>query len=132
MNKIARTNKNRSEVNLIRNIFLDTNTKQAFHLRSRSKKVCITYFSGKVDVLVYLFVCPSFFIWPSVWWMVQNQIFRQRISIQISMSIAKFVDSLIRENNRSKLRIPFHRFWQLILFKWLQSSFSWRKILIKH
>ena len=132
MNKIARTNKNRSEVNLIRNIFLDTNTKQAFHLGSRSKKVCITYFSEKWTCWsTYLFV-HHFLFDPLVWWMVQNQIFRQRISIQISMSIAKFVDSLIRENNRSKLRIPFHRFWQLILFKWLQSSFSWRKILIKH
>ena len=48
MNKIARKNKNRSEVSLIRNIFLNTNTKRAFHLRSSSKKVCSTYVSVKV------------------------------------------------------------------------------------
>ena len=146
MNKIAHTNKNRSEVNLIRNIFLDTNTKWAFHLRSSSKKVCITYFSGKVvkrgrvglpvclSIIFYLtLLCGELYrIKFSDMLFVSDQRLQKRISIQIFLSFAKFVDSLIRENVRSKLRITFHRFWQLFLFKWLQSSFSWRKILVKH
>ena len=73
MHKIARTNKNRSEVNLKRNIFLDKNTKWAFHLSS-SKKVCITDFSGKVvkGGRVGLPVCLSIiFLFDSVvWWIV--------------------------------------------------------------
>ena len=115
MNKIARTNKSRTEVNLIRDIFLDAKTKRAFHLRSSSKKVCATHRIKFSDMLFVL-----------------DQRLQKRISIQIFLSFAKFVDSLIRENVKSKLRITFHRFWQLFLFKWLQSSFSWRKILVKH
>ena len=37
-NEIVRTNKNISKVNLIRKLFLDTNTKRAFHLRGSYKK----------------------------------------------------------------------------------------------
>ena len=36
--EIVRTNKNISKVNLIRKLFLDTNTKRAFHLRGSYKK----------------------------------------------------------------------------------------------
>ena len=124
MNKIARTNKNKSEVNLIRNIFLDTNTKWAFHLRSSSKKVCTTYFFGKVvkrgrvglpvclSIIFYLtLLCRELYrIKFSDMLFVLDQRLQKRISIQIFLSIAKFVDSLIRENVRSKLRITFHRF----------------------
>ena len=82
--QIAYTNKNRSEVNLIRNIFVYTNTKCTFHLSS-SKKVCITYFSGKVvkSGRVGLPVCLSIiFLFDSVvWWIVQNQIFRHAICL---------------------------------------------------
>ena len=67
MNKIARTNKNISEVNLIRKLFLDTNTK-SFSFISNSKKRELRTFlekSYKVDELAYLFLCPTFFIWLS-------------------------------------------------------------------
>ena len=110
------------------------------------QKVCITYFSGKVvkrgrvglpvclSIIFYLtLLCGELYrIKFSDMLFVLDQRLQKRISIQIFLSFAKFVDSLIRENVRSKLRITFHRFWQLFLFKWLQSSFSWRKILVKH
>ena len=136
MDKIARTNKNRSEVNLSRRMFLDMNTKRAFHLRSSSKKAWTTYFSGKVvksgrvglpvclSVIFYLtLLCGELYRTKfSNMLFVLDQRQQKRISIQIFLSIAKFIDSLIRENLNRKLRIkissPLHRFLPLFLFMW--------------
>ena len=128
MNKIARTNKNISEVNLIRKLFLDTNTKSFSFILGSSKKAWTTSWFTYFFVQIFLFH-------SLLWWIVQKQFFRhaiflgpktgKMISIQILLSIAKFVDSLIQKNVRSKLRMkmwsPVHRFWQLFLF---QSCYS--------
>ena len=148
MNKIARTNKNRSEVNLPRRMFLHTNTKRAYHLRSSSKKAWTMYFSGKAVKRgrVGLPVCMSIIFYLTLLCgelyrtkfsnilFVLDQRQQKRITLQIFLSIAKFIDSLIRENVNRKLRIkissPIHRFLPLFLFMWLQSSFSWRKVWV--
>ena len=145
MNKIARTNKNRSEVNFPRRMFLHTNTKRAYHLRSSSKKAWTMYFSGKavkrgrvglpvcLSIIFYLtLLCGELYRAKfSNMLFVLDQRQQKTISLQIFLSIAKFVDSMIRENVNRKLRIkissPVHRFLRLFLLMWLQSSFSWRK-----
>ena len=127
MNKIARTNKNRSEVNFQRRMFLHTNTKRAYHLRSSSKKAWTMYFSGKAVKRgrVGLPVCLSIIFYLTLlcgelyWAIFSNMLFvldqrqQKTISLQIFLSMAKFVDSLIRENVNRKLRIkissPVHR-----------------------
>ena len=122
MNKIARTNKNRSEVNFPRRMFLHTNTKRAYHLRSSSKKAWTMYFSGKAVKRgrVGLPVCLSIIFYLTLLCGELSQLYRAKfsnmlfvldqrqqktISLQIFLSIAKFVDSLIRENVDRKLRI---------------------------
>ena len=118
MNKIARTNKNISEVNLIRKLFLDTNTK-SFSFISSSKKAWTTYFSGKVvqsgrvglpislsNIFYLTLLCGELYRTKfSDMLFVLDQRLQKRISIQVFLSIAKFVDSLIQENVGSKLRI---------------------------
>ena len=148
MNKIARTNKNRSEVNLPTRMFLHKNTKRAYHLRSSSKKAWTMYFSGKAVKRgrVGLPVCMSIIFYLTLLCgelyrtkfsnilFVLDQRQQKKITLQIFLSIAKFIDSLIRENVNRKRRIkissPVHRFLPLFLFMWLQSSFSWRKVWV--
>jgi len=148
MNKIARTNKDISEVNLPRRMFLDMNTKRAFHLRSNSKKAWTKYFSRKVVKTgrVGLPICLSIIFFLTLlcgelyrttfsnMLIVLDQRQQKRISLQIFLSIAKFVDSLIPKNVNRKLRIKIsslvHRFLPLFLFMWLQSSFSWGKVWV--